>query len=78
MRIAGETAADKVGDTVGRYRGDAVRRRRRGTMGRRGDDPMVLVSDDDATTTRRRQRDAGSRCRTGALPVHDPNSRVRG
>ena len=26
VRIAGETAADKVGDTVGRYRGDAVRR----------------------------------------------------
>ena len=47
------------------------------TMGRRGDDPMVLASDDDATTTRRRQRDAGSRCRTGALPVHDPNSRAQ-
>ena len=56
-------------------------------MGRRGDDPMVLASGsegatrrrrDDATTTRRRQHDAGSRCRTGALPVRDPNSRVRG
>ena len=43
------------------------------------DDAMTMRRRrDDATTTRRRQRDAGSRCRTGASLVHDPTRECAG
>ena len=67
-------------DPMGGSEGVKTTRRRRrrqrrpyGATAPDDDDAMTMRRRrDDATTTRRRQRDAGSRCRTGALLVHDP------